>query len=139
MFLDCAVVSLQSLAGKRSLKVFETRISRVENGRFSAVNRKTKYIIGFKPLYNHSGDDSTEDPPVPIPNTEVKLCYARSSWVLTPQDKVVAGFQKYKHSLCGCFIFLNAQINSAGISQRLPPKTHLNNLKVALSSLSRRL
>ena len=55
------------------------------------------YIIGFQPLYNHSGDDSNEDPPVPIPNTEVKLVYARCSWVLTPQDKVVAGFHKIMH------------------------------------------
>ncbi len=56
-----------------------------------------KYIIGIAPLYSHSGDDSNEDPPVPIPNTEVKLVYARCSWVLTPQDKVVAGFHKIMH------------------------------------------
>ncbi len=54
--------------------------------------RKNLYINGFKPIYSHSGDDSNEVPPVPIPNTEVKLVYARCSWVLTPQDKVVAGF-----------------------------------------------
>ena len=29
--------------------------------------------------YNHSGDDGKEDPPVPIPNTEVKLFYAEST------------------------------------------------------------
>ena len=29
-------------------------------------------------IYN-GGDDSREDPPVPIPNTEVKLCNAKSS------------------------------------------------------------
>ena len=28
----------------------------------------------------HSGGDSREDPPVPIPNTEVKLSYAESTW-----------------------------------------------------------
>ena len=27
-------------------------------------------------IYSHSGDDSNEDPPVPIPNTEVKLVIA---------------------------------------------------------------
>ena len=64
-------------------------------------------ISGFKSYKrSHSGDDSNEDPPVPIPNTEVKLVYARCSWVLTPQDKVVAGFQKSKVSVRGCFIFL---------------------------------
>ena len=30
--------------------------------------------------YNHSGDDGKEDPPVPIPNTEVKLFYAESTY-----------------------------------------------------------
>ena len=35
-----------------------------------------KIIIG----YNHSGDDGKEDPPVPIPNTEVKLFYAESTY-----------------------------------------------------------
>ncbi len=31
-------------------------------------------------IYNHSGDDGKEDPPVPIPNTEVKLFYAESTY-----------------------------------------------------------
>ena len=31
-------------------------------------------------LYNHCGDDSVEDPPVLIPNTEVKLNCAESTW-----------------------------------------------------------
>ena len=30
--------------------------------------------------YNNSGDDGKEDPPVPIPNTEVKLFYAESTY-----------------------------------------------------------
>ena len=30
-------------------------------------------------IYNDSGDDGKEDPPVPIPNTEVKLFYAEST------------------------------------------------------------
>ena len=34
-------------------------------------------------LYNHSGDDSIEDPPVLIPNTEVKLDNAQSTWLDT--------------------------------------------------------
>ena len=34
-----------------------------------------------KPMYiYHSGDDGKEDPPVPIPNTEVKLFNAESTW-----------------------------------------------------------
>ena len=31
-------------------------------------------------IYSHSGDDGKEDPPVPIPNTEVKLFYAESTY-----------------------------------------------------------
>ena len=34
--------------------------------------------------YNHSGDDGKEVPPVPIPNTEVKLFYAESTCRLLP-------------------------------------------------------
>ena len=34
---------------------------------------------GNTEIYNHSGDDGKEDPPVPIPNTEVKLFYAEST------------------------------------------------------------
>ena len=36
---------------------------------------RTRYY-GRKPLIYNGGDDSREDPPVPIPNTEVKLSYA---------------------------------------------------------------
>ena len=39
------------------------------------------YINRWKDgIYNHSGDDSKEDPPVPIPNTEVKLFNAESTY-----------------------------------------------------------
>ena len=37
-------------------------------------------ISGFKSnKRSHSGDNGSEDPPVPIPNTEVKLTRAESS------------------------------------------------------------
>ena len=36
---------------------------------------QTRYY-GRKPLIYNGGDDSREDPPVPLPNTEVKLSYA---------------------------------------------------------------
>ena len=36
--------------------------------------------VGKTEIYNHSGDDGKEDPPVPIPNTEVKLFYAESTY-----------------------------------------------------------
>ena len=45
----------------------------------------TKVYIRAKARgYNHSGDDGKEDPPVPIPNTEVKLFYAESTCRLLP-------------------------------------------------------
>ncbi len=37
-------------------------------------------------LYNHCGDDNVEDPPVPIPNTEVKLNRAESTWLDTARE-----------------------------------------------------
>ena len=38
------------------------------------------YVYRESGIYNHSGDDGKEDPPVPIPNTEVKLFNAESTW-----------------------------------------------------------
>ena len=44
--------------------------------------------MGESLLYNHCGDDSVEDPPVLIPNTEVKLNCAESTWLATAwEDK----------------------------------------------------
>ena len=40
----------------------------------------------LKALYNHCGGDSVEDPPVPIPNTEVKLNCAESTWLATARE-----------------------------------------------------
>ena len=42
---------------------------------YALLSERKRIIIG----YNHSGDDGKEDPPVPIPNTEVKLFYAEST------------------------------------------------------------
>ena len=39
---------------------------------------QTRYY-SRKALIYHGGDDGREDPPVPIPNTEVKLSYAEST------------------------------------------------------------
>ena len=33
-----------------------------------------------------SGDDSKEDPPVPMPNTEVKLLYVDDTWWVTARE-----------------------------------------------------
>ena len=39
-----------------------------------------------KQLYSHCGDDSVEDPPVPIPNTEVKLNCVDGTWRVTARE-----------------------------------------------------
>ena len=44
------------------------------------LKEKNVCILWKHSVYNHSGDDSKEDPPVPIPNTEVKLFYAESTY-----------------------------------------------------------
>ena len=41
------------------------------------------YPVVFYRLYNHCGDNSLKDPPVLIPNTEVKLDCAESTWLVT--------------------------------------------------------
>ena len=52
------------------------------------IERQTLYIVyceeNHGDRYNHSGDDGKEVPPVPIPNTEVKLFYAESTCRLLP-------------------------------------------------------
>ena len=47
----------------------------------TVTKKKFVYVMWLKDheIYNHSGDDGKEDPPVPIPNTEVKLFYAEST------------------------------------------------------------
>ncbi len=37
---------------------------------------------------NKSGDDGEEDPPVPIPNTEVKLFCADDTWRATARENM---------------------------------------------------
>ena len=69
-------------------------------------------------LYNHCGDDSVEDPPVLIPNTEVKLNCAESTWPGTAwEDKesphsISRGFRK-KTPYIFIKIFLNAWVACA--------------------------
>ena len=40
-------------------------------------------LLGLE-IGSHSGDNGDEDPPVPIPNTEVKLVRGESTWHIAP-------------------------------------------------------
>ena len=52
---------------------------------------------------NKSGDNDAEDPPVPIPNTEVKLCSADDTWWETARESKSSPD----------FIFLNSSVGRA--------------------------
>ena len=57
-------------------------------------------ISGFKSnKRSHSGDNGSEDPPVPIPNTEVKLTRAESTCRDTDrEDRSLPDFKRHSNS-----------------------------------------
>ena len=59
------------------------KIYAVVNLQIEQINIVYIFLTDVGSLYNHSGDDSIEDPPVLIPNTEVKLDNAQSTWLDT--------------------------------------------------------
>ena len=67
------VVSLLKKKTKRSKK------EPLGKGRGKEERKKKVYCLPKGNKYNHSGDYGKEVPPVPIPNTEVKLFYAEST------------------------------------------------------------
>ena len=66
-------------------------------------------------LYSHCGDDSGEDPPVLIPNTEVKLSYAESTWVSLPRKDRKLPHLIEKDTLYGVSFFVAISIKSIDI------------------------
>ena len=62
---------------------------------------------GFKSnKRSHSGDDSIEDPPVPSPNTEVKLYYVESTCRDTDrEDRKLPDFKNRTVHISGLFYF----------------------------------
>ena len=56
---------------------------------------------------SHSGDDGDEVPPVPIPNTEVKLVRGESTWHIAPGRITRCRISKKTQSqlCCGCVFF----------------------------------
>ena len=49
----------------------------------SVQTQKKIYTVASNLIYTISGDNGVEVPPVPIPNTEVKLNSAESTWLDT--------------------------------------------------------
>ena len=48
---------------------------------------KVDSLFGFEgTTFSHSGGESEEDPPVPIPNTEVKLLCVENTWWVTARE-----------------------------------------------------
>ena len=106
-----------------------------ESSRFKEV-----YILPKGSLYSDCGDDSVEDPPVLIPNTEVKLYYAESTCRATGrEDRQLPHFIKrptYRSVFCyvrGCRIK-----NASAVISSLPRnpldqqfRTQLNQPKTA--------
>ena len=62
---------------KRHFTVFDERIPRETVVQFSGMDVKKQPIVGLS---------NAEGPPVPIPNTEVKLCSAEDTWLATARE-----------------------------------------------------
>ena len=77
-----------SVPSKRAKGYAEERKAKVHQHGPKEGKELTDYEAGMRSGYlqaqsnkrSHSGDDSNEDPPVPIPNTEVKLVYVESTY-----------------------------------------------------------
>ena len=67
------------------------------------------------------GDDGLKDTPVPMPNTEVKLQHAESSWGIAPcEDRTLPrNLKKGMHCLIQCISFFSKLISKQSITVRL--------------------
>ena len=63
---------------------------------------------------NISGDNSLRDPPVPIPNTEVKPQHADSTWVATPREGRSSPDSIFSEELTGSSFFVAGTWISGG-------------------------
>ena len=83
----------------------------------------------------HTGDDSKRDPPVPIPNTEVKPLSAECTWLETARENrtlpvfLMRGKAERKHMLPRKIFALTA-LSPLPIQQVLPAGLALSCLKI---------
>ena len=85
---------------------------RVTKTIFQVVVRNRKLFLQYPtgrrkpPLRNIVGVDDGEGPPVPIPNTEVKLISAEDTWLVTARDNRMTPTLIFLNSsagrACGC-------------------------------------
>ncbi len=65
------------------------------------------YDARKRTTFNNTGVYGAEVPPVPIPNTEVKLSCAESTWLDTAREDMSMPVSKNKkHTIAVCFLFL---------------------------------
>ena len=70
------------------------------------IDRASRRLTKQKPenTIQKSGDDGREDPPVPIPNTAVKLSRVESTWLeAAREDRLLPVKRKPPHIMCGGF------------------------------------
>ena len=59
------------------------------------------------------GVDDAEGPPVPIPNTEVKLSGAENTWLVTARENREMPTQSNTPKWVFCYIFLHSSVGRA--------------------------
>ena len=74
------------------------------------------YLSSNTVIYTISGGNGIEDPPVPIPNTEVKLNCAEGTWLDTAWEiRSLPDFQKEKPSFVRRFFFFSYDLAYAKV------------------------
>ena len=70
-------------------------------------------LLQFSGFYPTVGVDYDEDPPVPIPNTEVKLIRAENTWRAASRENRSMPTQRSSFQSCAAFLFLLSSVGRA--------------------------
>ena len=73
---------------------------------YARIEREEARGAGSAALQKNSGDNSERDPPVPIPNTEVKPFSADGTWLETARESRTLPDPKRTHPQTGVLFFL---------------------------------
>ena len=75
------------------------------------------YDARKRTTFNNTGVYGAEVPPVPIPNTEVKLSCAESTWLDTAwEDMSMPVSKTKKHTVCVLFVFQISAIDMLSVA-----------------------